>query len=128
MIHSLASTGFMKVDKKNFMNFEFSSDLKLITIGHQYNTKSSGEEIETNFEVIYKIRVHEITLRELLLLKSLTYCKTQTDILSFIKIQPNPAVFFKSFFELNFANMVSILAFDSRMLKVLLDDSNSEFF
>jgi len=42
--------------------------------------------------------------------------------------QPLPAVFYKSFLEFDGANMVSILSFDSRSMKVLLDDSNAEFF
>lgn len=37
-------------------------------------------------------------------------------------------MFFKSFLEFDGANMVSILSFDSRSMKVLLDDANKEFF
>ena len=37
-------------------------------------------------------------------------------------------MFFKSFLELDGANMVSILSFDSRPMEVLLDAKNEEFF
>jgi hypothetical protein len=41
-----------------------------------------------------------------------------------VEDQANPGVFFKSFLELDGANMVSILTFDSRSLRILLDDQN----
>ena len=37
-------------------------------------------------------------------------------------------MFYKSLFEFDCQNMVSILSFDSRSMNVLLDDCNSEFF
>lgn len=55
-------------------------------------------------------------------------CNTLSDILKLVQSQPKPAVFFKSFLELDGSNMASILAFDSRSLKHLLDDKNSQFF
>jgi len=39
-----------------------------------------------------------------------------------------PHVFYKSFFELDCANMVSILSFDSRSMKQLLSDKNKSLF
>lgn len=83
---------------------------------------------ETEYENIYNIRIHEITLRELLLFQSLYVCNTLSDILTLVQSQPKPAVFFKSFLELDGTNMASILSFDSRSLKHLLADKNSEFF
>jgi len=55
-------------------------------------------------------------------------CNTQSDILKLVMDQPKPAVFYKSFLELDGSNMVSILSFDSRSMKVLLADRNKEFF
>lgn len=43
-------------------------------------------------------------------------------------MQPQPAVFYKSFLELDGTNMASILSFDSRSLRVLLDDKNNQYF
>ena len=42
--------------------------------------------------------------------------------------QANPSVFYKSFLELDGTNMVSILSFDSRSMKYILDDKFNEFF
>lgn len=41
-------------------------------------------------------------------------------IVKIIELQPNPALFFKSYLELDIANMVSILSFDSRCMTKLL--------
>ena len=45
-----------------------------------------------------------------------------------MKGQANPSVFYKSFLELDGTNMASILSFDSRSMKYILDDRFSEFF
>ena len=37
-------------------------------------------------------------------------------------------IFYKSILELDGANMVSVLSFDSRCMEFLLDDEFSEFF
>ena len=42
--------------------------------------------------------------------------------------QNDPSVFYKSFLELDGTNMVSILSFDSRSMKYILDDKFSEYF
>lgn len=67
-------------------------------------------------------------MRELLFFQSLYVCSTQTEILKLVKNQPRPAVFYKSFLELDGTNMASILAFDSRAMKYLLDEKHSDFF
>lgn len=45
-----------------------------------------------------------------------------------VKCQGSPSVFFKSFLELDGTNMASILSFDSRSIKAILDESNKEYF
>lgn len=42
--------------------------------------------------------------------------------------QPNPTFFYKSFLELDGANLVTILAFDSHVMASLLSSENSEYF
>ena len=37
-------------------------------------------------------------------------------------------IFYKSLLELDGANMISILSFDSRSMECLLDDNHSKFF
>ena len=63
-----------------------------------------------------------------MILQSFYICKTQSDIVNLVKLQPNPRFFYKSFLELDGSNMVSILAFDSGSMEHLLGDDNSEFF
>ena len=76
------------------------------------------------YDEIYKIKIHEITLRELLILQSFYICKTQSDIVNLVKLQPDPRFFYKSFLELDCSNMVTILAFDSGSLESLLSEKN----
>lgn len=77
---------------------------------------------------VYKVKIHEVTLRELLCLQSFYLCKTSSDIVNLVKMQPNPTFFYKTFLELDGANMVSILAFDSGSMKQLLGEHNSQYF
>ena len=86
----------------------------------------SGDE--TAFWNLYKVNLHAITLRELLLFQSIYVCKTLTDVVDIVNDQPDPKVFYKSFLELNGANMTSILSFDSRSMSYLLDPVFSEHF
>jgi len=90
MIHSLASTNYLKIETSNFILFEFATDNKVVSIMHEYSTEDATTGEETHFESIYKIRLHDITLRELLLFQSLYVCRTQSDILELVKKQPHP--------------------------------------
>ena len=55
-------------------------------------------------------------------------CKTLSEIYEFVQDQPTPELFFKSTFEFDFGNLLSILAFDSRSIQYLLDDRHTEHF
>jgi hypothetical protein len=83
---------------------------------------------EASFWPLYKVKLHQITLRELMLFQSLYVCKTLSEIIDIVNDQPNPEVFYKSFFELDGANMVSILSFDSRSMGYLLQDDFANYF
>jgi len=50
-----------------------------------------------------------------------------SEIEHIIHLQPNPALFFRSFMELNQANMIQILAFESRIIRTLLETEKFEF-
>ena len=63
-----------------------------------------------------------------MLLNSIYLSRTLISIVDIVNDQPNPQVFYKTFLELDGANMVSILSFDSRSMKFLLDDCFSEHF
>lgn len=45
-----------------------------------------------------------------------------------VEKQPNPILFYKTFLELDCANMTTILAFDSGSMSQLLNESNNEYF
>ena len=53
--------------------------------------------------------------------------RTAADILLLVQAQPKATVFYKSFLELDGTNMVSVLAFDSRAMRALLDDTREDF-
>ena len=104
---------------RDFVDFR----LKLRRVGlNQVGRLPPKTWTKTNFDDIFKIKVHEITLRELLLLQSIYACKTQSEIEMLVRAQPDPKIFFKVFLELGIKSMVSYLAFDNRSIKELLDD------
>ena len=54
--HALSSVDYLKIDKRNFINFDFSGEKKTIQIFHQYksiNVKTGS--LETKFEELYRI-------------------------------------------------------------------------
>ena len=61
-------------------------------------------------------------------MNSIYYCATSSQIVDIVNDQPNPKIFYKSLLELNGANMVSMLSFDSRSMEFLLKDEFSDFF
>ena len=130
MIHSLESVNFLKLDKNNYVLFECAKpDMRIISIDQEYIKGDSSTGVdEASFWPLYKVKLHEITLRELMLFQSLYVCKTLSEIIDIVNDQPNPAVFYKSFFELDCSNMVSILSFDSRSMGYLLNDDFADHF
>lgn len=86
MLHSLESINYLKVDSENCVLFDFAGDDKEISIQQQYRkVNKEGLGDQTKFDTIFKIRIFEITLRELLLLQSIQYSATLTDILALVK-------------------------------------------
>lgn len=129
MMHSLESCNFMKIDPNNYLLFECSQPGKrIISIQQEYTKGDLKQGEEAAFWRLYNVKVYEITLRELLLFQSLYVCKTLTQIVDIVNDQPKPLVFYKSFLELDGANMVSILSFDSRSMEYLLSDDFEEHF
>ena len=130
MLHSIDSMSFLKVDNVNFIHFAMQNmDKREIQIQQEfYNGDIGKEEDENKFMKLYSIKLWAVTLRELLLFKSLYYCKTQEEIFKLIKEQPNPTVFYKSLLELDGSNMASILSFDGRSMTQLLSEEFEEHF
>lgn len=127
MIHSIESVNYLKSNHNNFIYFDFSGPQKLINVVQQFQ-RMSKSGLETAYEDIFRIRVHDITLRELLFFQSLYVCSTQTEILKLVESQQHPEVFYKTFLELDGTNMVTILSFDSRCMKSLLSEKNQDHF
>jgi hypothetical protein len=128
MNHALQSFGYLKLVPDNHILFECqNSQKKEISIAHEERFDSVDVR-KVNFRTLYKIRLWNLTLRELLLFKSIYTCSTMFEILKIIKDQPEPLLFFKSCMELNASNMTNYLTFDSRSLAHLLDDKHEEFF
>ena len=55
-------------------------------------------------------------------------CQNQTSIIDLVNDQPDPNIFYKPLFEFDGANMVSVLAFDSRSMKYLLNEKFDDYF
>ena len=130
MLHSIDSMSFLKVDNQNFIHFAMQNmNKRQIQIQQEfYNGDVGKEQDENNFQKLYSIKLWAVTLRELLVFKSLYYCTTQEQIMDLINEQPNPTVFYKSLLELDGSNMVSILSFDSRSMTQLLSEEFEEHF
>lgn len=76
MVHSLESVNYLKVDKKNFVLFKCAEDDRVVEIQQEFEKEDKVNGEETNYDLVYAIKIHTITLRELLLFKSLYVCKT----------------------------------------------------
>jgi hypothetical protein len=128
MIHSLDSLAFLKVDEFNFLSFRCQDyDNRVISVEQEY-IKEGFSGVENIYEDLYKIKIHEITLRELLILQSIYVTSNASEVVELIKIQPDPRFFYKTFLELDCSNMVSILAFDSKSIQHLLAEKNKHLF
>jgi hypothetical protein len=120
-IHSLGSVNYLKIEPTNHLLFACQFyDNRQICVQEQWNDADG----QTNFEDIFKVKIHEITLRELLLIQSIYASHTVSDIDKLVNLQPNPTIFFKVFLELKLKNMVGYLAFDSHSISSLLHKKN----
>lgn len=129
MVHSLESCNFLKVHKDNYLLFECAkTNQRVVSIQQEYIKGEGANGEEAGFWNLYNVKLHEITLRELLLFQSLYVCRTLSEIVDIVNDQPKPAVFYKSFLELDGANMVSVLSFDSRSMGYLLSDDFKDYF
>jgi len=79
---------------------------------------------ETRFLDIYKIKIYVPTLRELMLMQSIYYTKTISEVTELVGDQPSYRVFFKVFLELGMKPLVSYLSFDKNSIAILLACSN----
>jgi hypothetical protein len=69
MIHSLESVNFLKLDSNNYVLFECAKpEASIISIDQEFikGDATNGVE-EASFWPLYKVKLHKITLRELML-------------------------------------------------------------
>lgn len=104
----------------------------MISIEHEwYKTAKNFDKTidhETMYYDIYKVKIHEMTLREIMILQAIYLCKTQKEIENIVRMQPNPSFFYKSFLEFDGSNLLSLLSFDSGSVEALLHEDNEKYF
>lgn len=125
MIHSLGSVNFLKIEKTNHILFACQYyDDRQVCIQEQYKDQCG----QTNFTDIFRIKIWEITLRELMLLQSLYASKSVSDVERLVKDQPNPKIFLKIFLELGYKSMIPYISFDMRSIACILSEKNTQYF
>ena len=87
LMHALGSCDYLKIEPTNHLLFacQYYED-RQICLQEQFNDNDGN----THFDDIFKIKISEITLRELLLVQSIYNCKTQSDIELLVEDQPFP--------------------------------------
>lgn len=125
MLHSLGSCNYLKVEPSNHLLFACQFyEKRTICVQEQFNDKEGN----TRFEDIYKIRIHELTLRELLLIQSMYTVHNQSEVSALIEAQPTPSIFYKVSLNLGIKSLISYVAFDSKSIRLLLDEDKKQYF
>lgn len=104
MVHSLGSMNYLKVEPGNMLYFEnkLQNDDTLVYIQQQYTDLDGNMQ----YEDIFKIKLQSMDLENLILFQSLFLIESSQEILNLISNQPKNDMLFKSFMELDHANMV----------------------
>jgi DNA-directed RNA polymerase specialized sigma subunit len=92
MIHSLDAYKFLKIDKENYINYQcqYYSN-RVISIEHEWTKKLNDTDVygkkehETKYYDIYKVKIHEITLREIMILQAIYLCKSTIEIENIVR-------------------------------------------
>lgn len=63
-----------------------------------------------------------------MIIQSIYICKSEGEIVKLVNLQPDQKFFYKTFLELDCANMTSMLAFNSNSIECLLSDNNKQYF
>ena len=62
---------FLKIDPKNHLNFHCQDyNNRIISVEDEYQK----QDLTNYYDSIYKIKIHEVTLRELLIMQSFYLC------------------------------------------------------
>ena len=84
-VHSLESYSHLKVDTQNYLLFEcHRPGERTICVQQEFFKKTPDGGGQSTFKNLYKVRMHEMTLRELLLFSSLYLSKTLAQIVDVV--------------------------------------------
>ena len=123
MIHPLSVCDSLKIEKSNHIYFACQYyDNRQVVLQEQFQ----DHEQQTNFIDIFRLKIWEITLRELLILQSMYTVEKVGDIEILVKSQPSPMLFFKVFLELGIQNMIPYIAFDNQSIMHLLANEDNK--
>lgn len=84
MVHSMESCDYLKLIPDNHILLECAKPEERMLSISQENRFNNGDERIVEFQILYKIRLWNLTLRELLLLKSLYLSKTLSEIVELV--------------------------------------------
>jgi len=69
VMHSLDSLSYLKVDPINYINFRCQDyNNRVMSVEQEWSVMGTNGVSNTYYDEIYKIKIHEVTLRELLIL------------------------------------------------------------
>lgn len=105
MVHSLQSCNYMKIEESNCLKFGQIKKGELnrpVTIQEQQLDRHQN----TYYDEIYYLDMKEMTLQQLVLIQSIFQQESYQNIIDLINLQPDLRLFFKSFLELDHANLV----------------------
>jgi hypothetical protein len=85
---------------------------KHVTIQQQYLDNYGN----TYYDDIFRIKLERMKIKELIMIESLFRCDSSGEITKIINLQPDCSLFVKSFMELDQSNLISIFAFDGRVV------------
>lgn len=125
MVHSLHAAAYLKVEDTNMIQFEESTSRveKCLVMIQQQHLDNNGN---TYYDEIFRLSMEEMDLVEIILVQSIFLLDSSNEILELIDLQPNRTLFFKSFMELDLANLIQILSFESRVVRKLLVNLNAK--
>lgn len=120
MVHSLSSVDFLKSEESNMISFDVCEKQNKFNVVIMQQHKDNQDV--SSYEEIFKVKLETMELQELILVKSMFLLENIIDMKRLIQLQPNKSLFYKSFMELDHANLLQILSFDSLLVKQLLEN------
>jgi hypothetical protein len=92
-MHSLESLSFLKIDPYNYLSFRCQDyNNRVISIEQEWikttDNPDENEKMDSQnlYDDLYKVKIHEITLRELLILQSIYVTETGTQKYELLKM------------------------------------------